>query len=88
VFSSDLETVETVGITSLARYPKIALVGSMNVTSAIKCFEQAEADVLAVVENESSGLIVGFLSEAYARRRYIEELNRATGNDGQLREVA
>lgn len=85
VFSSDLCDVPGhAEITSLARYPDIVLMGSMNVTSAIKCFEQAEADVLAVVENEKSGSIVGFLSETYARRRYIEELNRATGQVAQI----
>jgi CIC family chloride channel protein len=65
-------------IASLARYSGTALIGSMNVTSAMKSFEEAGADVLAVVE-EDDGSVVGFLSEAYARRRYIDELNLATG---------
>jgi chloride channel protein, CIC family len=78
-----MSPIDQTQITSLARYPDTALIGSMNVTSAMKCFEQAEADVLAVVDKES-GSIVGFLSEAYARRRYIEELNLATGNVAQI----
>jgi chloride channel protein, CIC family len=66
-------------IAELARHPQTKLVGSMNVRTAMTCFEQAEADILAVVDPDTSGAIVGFLSEAYARRRYIEELDRATG---------
>jgi CIC family chloride channel protein len=85
VFSGDLEGAgEQIEIGALVRYPDIVLVGSMNVTSAMRGFEQAGADVLAVVDHKKSGLIVGFLSEAYARRRYIEELNRATGRAGQI----
>jgi chloride channel protein, CIC family len=85
VFAGGLEdAAEQTEIGSLIRYPKVALVGSMNVTSAMHCFEQAEADVLAVVDDKKSGSIVGFLSEAYARRRYIEELNRATGGAEQI----
>jgi chloride channel protein, CIC family len=79
-----MSPIDQTQITSLARYPDTALIGSMNVTSAMKCFEQAEADVLAVVDDKESGSIVGFLSEAYARRRYIEELNLATGNVAQI----
>ena len=81
VFSSDLEgSVDQAQITSLARYPDTALVGSMNVTSAMKCFEQGKPTRWRSSHDEESGSIIGFLSEAYARRRYIEELNRATGN--------
>jgi chloride channel protein, CIC family len=78
VFSSDVDrTANTTSVASLARYRDTALTGSMNVVSAMKCFEEAEADVLAVVDDDGS--VIGFLNEAYARRRYIEELNHATG---------
>jgi len=81
VFSSDIDaTINETKIVSLARYPNAALAESMNVRSAIRCFEEAEADVLAVVDNSTNKSVVGFLSEAYARRRYIQELDRARGS--------
>lgn len=41
------------------------------------CFEQIGADILPVVDVASGGAIVGFLTEAYARRRYMQELDRS-----------
>lgn len=79
VFSDEIDDqAAKADISSLARYSGTALIGSMNVTSAMKSFEEAGADALAVVDDDD-GSVVGFLSEAYARRRYIEELNLATG---------
>jgi CIC family chloride channel protein len=81
VFSSDIDAaVNETSIVSLARYPHATLAGPMNVRSAIRCFEEAEADILAVVDNSTSNSVIGFLSEAYARRQYIQELDRATGS--------
>jgi CIC family chloride channel protein len=82
VFSDESEDGGSKDIISLAKYPETTLAGSMNVTSAMKLFDDAGADVLAVLE-EGGVSVVGFLSEAYARRRYIEELNLATGGFAQ-----
>lgn len=63
-----------------AKYVDTFLLPAMNVKMAMKAFDQAEADVLAVVENVTSRKIVGFLNESYAGRRYVEELDRATNS--------
>ena len=38
----------------------------------------AEAEVLAVLESADSRKVIGFLSESFARRRYVEEIDQAT----------
>jgi CIC family chloride channel protein len=84
LYSNDLEGQEDAPVDTLALHRTTVLTAGMNVTTAMRVFEQAEADILAVVADDSQRTVVGFLSEAYARRRYIEELNRATGLETQL----
>ena len=50
----------------------------MNVKRAISRFDDAEAEILVVVDDAATRKIVGFLTEGYARRRYAEELDQAT----------
>lgn len=59
----------------LARYANLALRANWNVKAAMRLFEEADAEVLAVTD--AGGLILGFLTEKSARRRYIEELDNA-----------
>ena len=39
---------------------------------------EAEAEMLAVVDSTDSRKVVGFLTENFARRRYVEEIDKAT----------
>ena len=64
-------------IVELAHHGGTILTPSMNVKTAMICFEQAGADVLAVVDAAAGNALVGFLTEAYARRRYMQELDRS-----------
>jgi CIC family chloride channel protein len=73
-FDGDLEASP---VLAAARHPELTLSPEMNVVAAMKLFEAAEADVLAVVDG--SHAVVGFLTEAFARRRYMQELEAATG---------
>jgi len=41
-------------------------------------FDEAEAEMLAVVESADSRKVIGFLTETFARRRYVEEIDKAT----------
>jgi len=50
----------------------------MNVKSAMAVFDEAEAEMLAVVESADSRKVIGFLSESYVCRRYVEEIDKAT----------
>lgn len=78
VFSSDRDNAaDTMKLVELAHHGGTLLAPSMNVKTAMACFEQAGADVLPVVDAVSGDTIVGFLTEAYARRRYMQELDRS-----------
>ena len=59
-------------------YTDVALLPEMNVKTAMKLFDDAEAEVLAVLESADSRKVIGFLSESFARRRYVEEIDQAT----------
>jgi len=67
-------------VLAYAKYADTFLLPAMNVKMAMKAFDQAEADMLAVVENATSRKVIGFLNESYAGRRYVEELSRATNS--------
>jgi len=44
----------------------------------MKSFDQAETEILAVLESSTSPKVIGMLTETYATRRYVEELDQAT----------
>jgi CIC family chloride channel protein len=52
------------------------LVPTMTVKEAIEAFDQAEAEALAVVQTRDNRNVVGLLTEAFALRRYSDELER------------
>ena len=79
LFSGELDTIaDDIQVIELAQYSDVVLLPEMNVKSAMKMFDDAEAEVLAVIESENSRKVVGFLSESFARRRYVEEIEMAT----------
>jgi chloride channel protein, CIC family len=86
LFSGELDGIaDEIQVIELARYTNIMLLPDMNVKSAMKIFDDAEAELLAVAENADSRKIVGFLTESHARRRYVEELDQAfRGNLGSI----
>lgn len=48
----------------------------MTIKEAITAFEETESDVLVVVDNDENRQVIGLLTEAYALRRYTDELDR------------
>ena len=79
LFSGELDTIaDDIQVVELARYTDVALLPEMNVKTAMKLFDDAEAEVLAVLESADSRKVIGFLTETYARRRYVEEIDQAT----------
>ncbi|WP_449383019.1 chloride channel protein [Bradyrhizobium sp. UFLA05-112] len=79
LFSSDLDTIaDDIQVIELARYTDIVLIPEMNIKSAMAVFDEAEAEMLAVVESADSRKVIGFLTETFARRRYVEEIDKAT----------
>ena len=79
LFTSDLDSIaDDIQVIELARLTDIVLIPEMNVKSAMAVFDEAEAEMLAVVDSTDSRKVVGFLTETTARRRYVEEIDKAT----------
>jgi CIC family chloride channel protein len=78
VFSGELDSVaDEIQLVELARCTGVSLIPDWNVKTAMKIFDEAETEVLAVVESETSRKVIAFLTESYARRRYVEESDQA-----------
>ncbi len=79
LFSGELDSIaDDIQVVELAKFTDVALLPEMNVKTAMKIFDDAEAEVLAVLESADSRKVIGFLSESFARRRYVEEIDQAT----------
>jgi chloride channel protein, CIC family len=79
LFSHELDTIaDEIQVVELARYTDVTLLPEMNVKTAMKIFDDAEAEELAVLESAESRKVIGYLSESFARRRYVEEIDQAT----------
>jgi CIC family chloride channel protein len=63
-------------IKALLRYADGILVPGMTIKEAVLAFDRAEAEALAVVDSYEDRRVIGFLTEAYALRRYAAELER------------
>ncbi len=63
-------------IKKLLRYTDIVLVSGMTIKEAVLAFDRAEAEALPVVNSYLDRRVIGFLTEAYALRRYSAELER------------
>ena len=79
LFSGELDSIaDEIQVVELARYTDVSLLPEMNVKTAMKIFDDAEAEVLAVLESEDSRKVIGVLTESHARRRYVDEIDQAT----------
>jgi chloride channel protein, CIC family len=79
LFSHELDSIaDEIQVVELARYTDVTLLPEMNVKTAMKIFDDAEAEELAVLESAESRKVIGYLSETFARRRYVEEIDQAT----------
>jgi CIC family chloride channel protein len=78
LFSSDFDVgADTREVSELAKYRETTLTPSMNIKVAMACFDKAQSEILAV-RDEATHELLGFLTESFARKRYVEEINRAT----------
>jgi CIC family chloride channel protein len=78
LFSSDFDVgADTREVSDLAKYRETTLTPSMNIKVAMACFDKAQSEILAV-RDEVTNELLGFLTETFARKRYVEEINRAT----------
>lgn len=61
-------------VRAIVHHPDTTLAPTMTVKEAVAVFDQVEAEALAVVQSPESRRVVGLLTEAYALRRYADEL--------------
>jgi len=79
LFSSDFDThADDRRVAELAKYLHTTLTPTMNIKAAMSHFDEAQAEILAVIDGNSESRILGFATEAYVRRRYVEGLDQAT----------
>ena len=64
-------------ITEFLHHQKDVLTPEMNIKDAMRIFDAAEGEALAVVDGSDGKQVIGLLTEAHALRRYSEELDRA-----------
>lgn len=74
---TNVESSKTVG--DLISQPAPFLLPSDNLRTALDRFSQAAQETLPVVDNATDRRIIGYMSEAYALRRYAYELERRRG---------
>jgi len=58
----------------IVHHQNTVLLPTATVKEAIAAFDKAEAEALAVVQSRETRRVIGLLSEAFALRRYSEEL--------------
>lgn len=63
-------------VADLVRQPDIYLLPSENVRTALARFEEAKTESLPVLSARSDPRVVGYMTEAYALRRYSQALER------------
>ena len=71
-----VELDESTSVRHILHFPDTTLLPAMTVKEAVAVFENSEAEVLAVIQSSENRHVVGLLTEAYALRRYSEELDR------------
>jgi CIC family chloride channel protein len=72
---------ETSRIGTLTNPEHPFLVPGENVRDALRLFDRAQREVLPVLDSRTDRKIVGYLTEAYATRRYAQELERRRSAD-------
>jgi chloride channel protein, CIC family len=70
------ELDEADAVSSILHFADTVLLPNMTVKEAIILFDKAEAEALAVIGAPENFEVVGLLTEAYALRRYTEELEQ------------
>jgi CIC family chloride channel protein len=68
------ELDETIPVRDILHYAEITLLPTMTVKEVVTVFDKAEAEALAVIESRDNRHVIGLVTEAYALRRYADEL--------------
>jgi CIC family chloride channel protein len=68
------ELDDSTPVRDILHHRHATLLPGMTVKEVVAAFDKAEAEALAVIESRESRHVIGLLTEAYALRRYSEEL--------------
>ena len=68
------ELDEATPVRDILHHRDVVLTPTMTIKEAVAAFDRSEAEALAVVQSVDNRQVVGLLSEAYALRRYSQEL--------------
>ncbi len=75
------EQAEETRVRDLSRNARYFLLPRTNVRTALRQFSEAEEESLPVLDNPTSRKVVGYLTEAFALRRYNQELERQRSDE-------
>ncbi len=70
------EVIDAGVVADLVKQPNVFLLPSENIRTALSRFEEGECEALPVLSARADPRIVGYVTEAYALRRYTQELER------------
>ena len=70
------EAVDQAVVADLVRQPDIYLMPGENVRTALARFEEAKSESLPVLAARTDPRVVGYMTEGYALRRYMQALER------------
>jgi CIC family chloride channel protein len=70
------EEAEEIHVRDLARNARYFLLPRTNVRTALRQFSEAEEESLPVLDSPTNRKVIGYLTEAFALRRYNQELER------------
>jgi len=63
-------------VADLVHQPEVYLLPPENVRTALARFEEAQTESLPVLAGRADPRVIGYMTEAYAMRRYMQELER------------
>ena len=75
------EQAEEIRVRDLARNARYFLLPRTNVRTALRQFSEAEEESLPVLDSPTSRKVIGYLTEAFALRRYNQELERQRSDE-------
>jgi CIC family chloride channel protein len=70
------EAIDQGVVADLVRQPEVYLLPPENVRTALARFEEAQTESLPVLSERTDPRVVGYMTEAYALRRYTQALER------------
>jgi CIC family chloride channel protein len=71
-----LDLNETIAVADILHFADTVLLPTMTLKEVGTLFDRAEAEALAVIEALDNREVIGLLTEAYALRRYTDELEQ------------